>query len=74
MEALRARIGNALSIPGVLRIKGRAAVAGRAVPAVIQAVGARVESWFAPEAGAAGLVVIGLRDMDRGAIEAALNS
>ncbi len=73
MEVLRGRIVNALAIPGVLRIKGRAAVAGRAVPAVIQAVGARVESWFAPEAVAAGLVVIGLRDMDRAAIEAALN-
>jgi cobalamin biosynthesis protein CobW len=74
MEALRARIVTALAIPGVLRIKGRAPVNGRAAPAVIQAVGARVESWFAPEPGTAGLVVIGLRDMDRGAIEAALSA
>jgi cobalamin biosynthesis protein CobW len=74
MEALRARIVKALALPGVLRIKGRAAVSGRGVPAVIQAVGARVESWFAPEAGVAGLVVIGLRDMDRAAIETALNA
>ncbi len=72
LDALRARIATTLAIPGVLRIKGRAPVTGRAVPAVIQAVGARVESWFAPEAGTAGLVVIGLRDMDRAAIEAAL--
>ena len=50
------------------------AKSARDAPAVIQAVGARVESWFAPEAGAAGLVVIGLRDMDRAAIEAALNA
>ena len=74
LEALRARVEKTLAIAGVLRIKGRAPVAGRAVPAVIQAVGARVESWFAPEAGVAGLVVIGLRDMDRAAIEAALGS
>jgi cobalamin biosynthesis protein CobW len=74
MESLRVRIVEALAIPGVLRIKGRAPVAGRAVPAVIQAVGARVESWFAPEPGTAGLVVIGIRDMDRGAIEAALSA
>ena len=74
MDALRTRIAKALAVPGVLRIKGRAAVSGRAVPAVIQAVGARVESWFAPEAGVAGLVVIGLRDMDRAAIETALNA
>jgi cobalamin biosynthesis protein CobW len=72
LEALRARVSAALALPGVLRVKGHAAVAGKAAPAVVQAVGHRVEAWFAPGAGAAGLVVIGLRDMDRAGVVAAL--
>ena len=59
--------------PGVLRVKGRAAVAGKAAPAVVQAVGPRVETFVRARRGrAGGLVVIGLRDMDRAAIAAAL--
>jgi hypothetical protein len=39
---------------------------------VVQAVGPRVEVAFAPGAAESGLVVIGLRVMDRAAIIAAL--
>jgi hypothetical protein len=39
---------------------------------VVQAVGPRVEVAFAPGAEPAGLVVIGLRTMDRAAIARAL--
>jgi cobalamin biosynthesis protein CobW len=55
-------------VPGVLRVKGRVAVAAKAAPAVVQAVGPRIETWFAPGSVASGLVVIGLRDMDQRAI------
>ncbi len=72
LDGLRERVAAALTLPGVLRVKGHASVAGKAAPAVVQAVGHRVETWFAPAAAAAGLVVIGLRDMDRSRIVAAL--
>jgi cobalamin biosynthesis protein CobW len=59
----------------VLRIKGLVAVEGRAVPLAVQAVGPRVETWFVPdETRKPGLVVIGLRGLDRGAVEAALKA
>ena len=72
LDALRARVSGALAVPGVLRVKGRAAISGKTAAAVVQAVGPRVEVSFAPGAVADGLVVIGLRDMDRAAITAAL--
>ena len=72
LDELRTRVVGALAVPGVLRIKGRVAVAGKLAPAVVQAVGPRVEINFAPGAVASGLVVIGLRGMDRAAIIAAL--
>lgn len=72
VEALRQSIAGALAMPGVLRIKGRARVDGRSAPAVVQAVGARVETWFAPGDGTEGLVVIGLKDIDRDKIVARL--
>jgi cobalamin biosynthesis protein CobW len=47
---------------------------GRAAPLAVQAVGPRVETWFMPdETRRLGLVVIGLKDMDRAAVTAALN-
>jgi cobalamin biosynthesis protein CobW len=64
LEELRGRVAEALARPGVFRIKGRAAIAGKAAAAVVQAVGPRIETYFAP-GDAAGLVVIGLRDLDR---------
>jgi cobalamin biosynthesis protein CobW len=56
----------------VLRIKGRAAIAGKASPAVVQAVGPRLETYFAPDGEGGSLVVIGLRDVDRAAVAARL--
>ena len=72
VDELRRRVSAALALPGVLRIKGRAGVAGKSAPAVVQAVGPRVDTWFASGAEAIGLVVIGLRDMDRAAVVARL--
>jgi len=72
IDDIRARVAAALIIPGVLRVKGRVGVENRSTTAVVQAVGARVETYFTPDTQAPHLVVIGLRDMDRGAIEAAL--
>ena len=72
LDALGARVRSALAVPGVLRVKGYAAVAGKAAPAVVQAVGPRVDLSFSPGARAGGLVVIGLRGLDRAAVMAAL--
>jgi cobalamin biosynthesis protein CobW len=72
LDELRRRVIGALAVPGVLRIKGYAGIDGKQAPAAIQAVGPRVEAWFAPGVAALGLVVIGLRDVDRDAVAAAL--
>jgi len=72
LETLRDRVGAALSVPGVLRIKGRARVTGKPASAVVQAVGPRVEAYFDPAAGPERLVVIGLRDIDPAVIAASL--
>ncbi len=72
LDALRARVLAALKVPGVFRIKGHARVAGKAAAVVVQAVGARIETYFSPVPGRDGLVVIGLRDVDRAAATAAL--
>jgi cobalamin biosynthesis protein CobW len=72
LDVLKARVLDALALPGVLRVKGRVAIDGKAAPAVVQAVGPRVDIAFAPGVVASGLVVIGLRTMDRAAISRAL--
>ncbi len=72
LEALKAKVAAALMVPGVFRIKGHARVAGKAAPVVVQAVGARVEAYFSPAPAKEGLVVIGLRDLDRDAAATAL--
>jgi cobalamin biosynthesis protein CobW len=72
LDDLRLRVAVALAVPGVLRVKGHAGIAGKQALAVVQAVGTRVEAWFAPGVAAPGLVVIGLRDLDRDAVAAAL--
>ncbi len=62
---------------GVLRAKGFLNISGRAMPLVVQAVGARVEHYFA-NTGIANnstdsrLVVIGLKSLDAAAIASAL--
>jgi len=71
--AAEARVARALTVPGVLRLKGLMRVAGRPAPLAIQAVGARVESWYLAEPHAdPKLVVIGLATLDRAAVEATL--
>ena len=72
--ALENKVRAAMAIPGVLRIKGLVGVEGRAAPLAVQAVGPRVETWFvADDQRRAGLVVIGLKNLDRARVEAALN-
>ena len=72
--SLRASVEAALAVPGVLRVKGHAPIAGKPSPAVVQAVGSRVELAFARPGSRTGegLVVIGLKGMDRAEVEAAL--
>jgi cobalamin biosynthesis protein CobW len=73
--AVERRVAAAMALDGVLRVKGLAAVTGRAAPLAVQAVGPRVETWFVPDGTRKpGLVVIGLKGMDRGAVEAALEA
>ena len=70
--AVRQAVTAMLASSGVLRVKGYAAVAGKSAPLVVQAVGARVDLAFARPGSRAGdgLVVIGLKGLDRAAIEA----
>lgn len=74
LEAMRARISDALGLEGVLRVKGHARIAGKPAPIVVQAVGARVDLAYArpdvshPEH----LVVIGLKGFDADAVRRAL--
>jgi cobalamin biosynthesis protein CobW len=71
--SVEARVKAAMAVDGVLRIKGHVAIDGKAAPLAVQAVGPRVETWFVPDAARHnGLVVIGLKDLDRAAVEAAL--
>ena len=76
VEAFAGRLGAVIRDHGILRLKGFAAVAGRPMRLVVQAVGPRVETWFDRPFGAGPrqtrLVVIGLEGLDRAAIEAAL--
>ncbi|WP_349360251.1 cobalamin biosynthesis protein CobW [Stappia sp.] len=65
LKDLEARVAAAMALPGVLRIKGAVAVSGKAAPAMVQAVGPRVEAWFARDARAPGhLVAIGVAGFD----------
>jgi cobalamin biosynthesis protein CobW len=72
LDALKARVAGAMALPGVLRIKGRASVRSKAAPAIVQAVGPRVDAYFVPRVGAPGLVVIGSKGIDQAAIRAVL--
>ncbi len=73
---LSARLAGAAERAGVLRAKGFVPVAGKAMRLLVQGVGPRVShqydrAWGAePRAGR--LVVIGLKGLDRAAVEAAL--
>jgi cobalamin biosynthesis protein CobW len=70
---LAARIAAAAESFDVLRVKGFAAVAGKPMRLLLQAVGARVthqydRPWSASEARQGRLVVIGLKGLDRAAV------
>jgi cobalamin biosynthesis protein CobW len=75
--ALSARVAALAENFDVLRVKGFAAVAGKPLRLLVQAVGPRVthqydRAWTASEPRHGRLVVIGLKGLDRAAITAAL--
>ncbi|MDJ0951445.1 MAG: cobalamin biosynthesis protein CobW [Alphaproteobacteria bacterium] len=74
---LAARLAAVLDAPGVLRVKGFAAIAGKDMRLVVQGVGDRLQHYFdrdwRPEENRIGrLVVIGLKGLDQDAITAAV--
>ena len=74
VETMRTRVGDALGLAGVLRVKGHARIDGKPAPMVVQAVGKRVELSFArPDLERVEhLVVIGLKGFDGDAVRRAL--
>lgn len=73
-DAAKAAVLAAMSSHGVLRIKGAIIIDGKAAPLAVQAVGPRVETWFAQASGGVPkLVVIGEKDFDENAIRATLS-
>jgi cobalamin biosynthesis protein CobW len=75
--SLAARIAAAAATASVLRVKGFAAVAGKPMRLLIQAVGARVShhydrAWAAAEVRQGQLVIIGMKGLDREGIARAL--
>lgn len=76
-DTLAGRIAAIAETADVLRVKGFAAVAGKPMRLLVQAVGARVNHqydrpWQAHEDRAGRLVVIGLKGLDRAVVEQAL--
>ncbi|SMF22263.1 cobalamin biosynthesis protein CobW [Tistlia consotensis] len=74
---LARRVAALVEAQAVLRVKGFAAVAGRDMRLVLQAAGPRVQhyfdrDWRPDEVRRTRLVVIGLKGLDRAAVEAAL--
>lgn len=75
IKEVEARVLVAMGLKGVLRIKGAVSVSGKAAPVMVQAVGPRVETWFASGADSADkLVVIGLKGVDLEAVRGHLES
>ncbi|MGI8725617.1 MAG: cobalamin biosynthesis protein CobW [Methyloceanibacter sp.] len=75
---LAKRIGDLAEGQNVLRVKGFAAVAGKPMRLLVQAVGARVSHyydrpWGTLESRSGYLVVIGLKGLDRRAVTSALS-
>jgi len=71
--ALAGRVAAVVADAAVLRVKGFAAVAGKPLRLVLQAVGQRIShqydrAWTAADERAGHLVVIGLKGLDRAAI------
>ena len=78
-EALMARLASVAEAFDILRIKGFAAIAGKAMRLAVQGVGSRFRSefdrpWGAGEYPRTRLVVIGQQGMDRAGIERALSA
>lgn len=75
-EAFKQRLSDVARAHQILRAKGAMQITGKALPLIVQAVGSRVDSYYAsqqaPNIGA--LVIIGLKGLDKDAIEAALTS
>jgi cobalamin biosynthesis protein CobW len=76
-EELLERLKPAIAVHDILRVKGFLDVAGRDMRLVLQGVGGRLQhyydrAWAAGEARRSRLVVIGLKGLDRAAIEAAV--
>jgi cobalamin biosynthesis protein CobW len=76
-EALLERLKPAIAKHDILRVKGFLDVAGRDMRLVLQGVGGRIQhyydrAWNADETRKGRLVVIGLKGLDRAAIEAAV--
>jgi cobalamin biosynthesis protein CobW len=74
---LSARVASLAERFDVLRVKGFAAVTGKPLRLLVQAVGPRVSHqydrpWTASEAREGRLVVIGLKGLDRAAVTQAL--
>ncbi|KZM49855.1 cobalamin biosynthesis protein CobW [Labrenzia sp. OB1] len=73
LKTAEARVLEAMALNGVLRIKGAVLIDGKAAAAMVQAVGPRVETWFAAGAESSGkLVVIGLKGLDLEAVRGLL--
>lgn len=77
-EALAKRVITAAETTGALRIKGFAAIAGKPMRLLLQAVGSRVNyhydrAWAPSETRETRLVVIGLKGLDRAAVTRALS-
>lgn len=75
--ALAQRVAAACAVPGVLRAKGFAAVAGKPMRLLVQAVGQRVghhfdRAWAPGETRSGQLVVLGLHGFDAAAVAEAL--
>ncbi|NVK34597.1 MAG: cobalamin biosynthesis protein CobW [Rhodobacteraceae bacterium] len=63
------KVLKAMGLTGILRIKGSVVIEGKAAPVMVQAVGPRVETWFASGSESASrLVVIGLKGLDLEAV------
>jgi cobalamin biosynthesis protein CobW len=76
--AFAARVADVTAQDGVLRVKGFAAVAGKPMRLLVQAVGPRVahhfdRAWKSDEPRKGQMIVIGLKGLDKSAIEMALS-
>ncbi|WP_282046663.1 cobalamin biosynthesis protein CobW [Roseibium album] len=75
LKTAETKVLEAMALKGVLRIKGAVRIEGKSAPAMVQAVGPRVETWFAAGAESSGrLVVIGLKGFDLEAVSALLGN